>query len=172
MVRGGSAVKAMTFRAFPRWLLVAEALLALVATPAGLIWLIGGEPLRGVLMLAMGLANAVSAAVQFPQRLTVSGIGLSLPDGFRRVSVRWSEIQRIQLDSSSVTRWADRQVLLVESQNRGALSAVVLLWLGRTRRPHTRLERELRRHADVHGFEFAMTNARGGPLPRGGGSAD
>jgi hypothetical protein len=62
-------VKTAMFRAFPRWLPFAQALLALVATPTGLVGLVGGETLQGLLLLALGLVNGASAAFQSQQRL-------------------------------------------------------------------------------------------------------
>jgi hypothetical protein len=165
-------VETLKFGAFPRWLVVANALLALVTTPIGLIGLIGGETLQGLLLLALGLISGVSAAIQSQQRFTVTETGLSLPTGFRPTFVSWSEVLSIHLDWSAATDRGDRQVFHVARRDRGTLSSGVPMGMGSTRRHQAKLEQVLHQRAEVHGFEFEVTDTRSERPLHGGAGAD
>jgi hypothetical protein len=165
-------VETLTFRAFPRWLVVAQTLLALVATPLSLIGLGGGDTLQGLVFLALGLVNGGSAAFQSQQRLTVSETGLSLPTGLRPTSVDWSEIERIHVDWSAATGVGDREVFHVERRDRVTLSSGVPMGMSSTRRHHAELEQLLDRRAEAYGFEFEVTDSWRERPSRGGSAAD
>lgn len=151
---GDNTVEAARFRAFPRWLLIAETL-------------------QGLLLLALGLVNGASAAFQSQQRLTVSDAGLSLPTGFRPTPVDWAEVSNVHLDWSAATGSGDRQVLRVERGDRGTLSCGVPMGIGSTQRDHAWLEQMLHERAEAHAFELEVTDPRWGGTPsRGGDRAD
>jgi hypothetical protein len=54
-------METLRFRAFPRWLIIAQTLVALVATPTGVFGLVAGETLQGILLLALGLVSGIAA---------------------------------------------------------------------------------------------------------------
>jgi hypothetical protein len=162
---GGATMKTAMFRAFPRWLLIGETLLALVATPTGVVSLVGGETFQGLLLIGLGMVNGIGAAVQSQQRLTISDAGLSLPTGFRPTSVDWAEVSHIHLDWSAASGGGDRQVFRVERRERGTLGSGVPMGMGSTQRDHARLEQALHQRAEAHGFEFEVTDPRWGQTP-------
>lgn len=150
--------------AFPRYLVVAQGVLALVAGPLGIAGLVDGELLQGALLLGLGIVNALSAVVQSGQRLTVSDDGFEVPADLRPRRVPWAEVERVHLDWSALAGRRDREVVRIDRRGDEPVRGYVPTRIGSTLTSHRReLDAALRERAEAHGFQLTITDGGNGP---------